>query len=95
MIVRHVTGKELQEYVGDRLARPIGWGRWGFAYQQAGLGHTPGGGGIAARATDMLRFGYLLLHEGRWAGRPIVPAWYVRHATTASPYNPHAPYDVR
>jgi hypothetical protein len=28
--------------------------------------HTPGGGGIAVRPTDMARFEYLLLHERRW-----------------------------
>jgi CubicO group peptidase (beta-lactamase class C family) len=54
-----------------------------------------GGGGIALRSTDMLRFGYLLLREGRWGNRQLVPAEYVRHASRQSPYNPHFPYSLQ
>ena len=57
--------------------------------------HTPGGGGIVLRPTDVLRFGYLLLNNGRWVGKQIVPAWYVQHATRKSPYNPHYPYSLQ
>ncbi len=57
--------------------------------------HTPGGGGIALRATDMLRFGYLLLREGRWNDEQVVPAEYVRLCARRSPYNPHFPYSLQ
>jgi CubicO group peptidase (beta-lactamase class C family) len=96
MALQHVTGQALNEYVDDRLSRPLGWGRWGFGYRGAGqLTRMSGGAGIALRATDMLRFGYLLLREGRWDGRQIVPAEYVRHASRRSPYNPHYPYSLQ
>lgn len=96
MIVRHVSGMELQTYLEMRLAQPLGWGRWGYGYRHAGeVTHTPGGGGIALRATDMLRFGYLLLREGRWHDRQVVPAAYVRACGHASSYNPHAPYSLQ
>ncbi len=96
LMLRHVTGKELNEYVDERLATPLGWGRWGFGYRGAGqLTRMSGGGGIALRATDMLRFGYLLLHQGRWHGQQLVPAEYVRHAARRSPYNPHYPYSLQ
>jgi CubicO group peptidase (beta-lactamase class C family) len=98
MIVRHVSGEELDVYLQEHLAEPLGWGRWTFAYRHArkdGMDHTPGGGGIALRPTDMLRFGYLLLHEGRWNGRQIVPPEYVRHCRSQSPYNPHYPYSLQ
>jgi CubicO group peptidase (beta-lactamase class C family) len=94
-IIRHVTSVELQQYLEDRLAKPLGWGRWGFGYRAyREITHTPGGGGIALRGTDMLRFAYLLLHDGRWWGRQIVPADYVCKATTPSPYNPHYAYSL-
>jgi CubicO group peptidase (beta-lactamase class C family) len=95
VIIRHVTGREMEEFVGERIAKPLGWGRWSFAYKTANLGHTPGGGGIAPRATDMLRFGYLLLQKGKWNGKQIVPADYVRHCSRASIYNPHYPYSLQ
>ena len=37
----------------------------------------------------MLRWGYMLLHDGRWGDRQIAPAEYVREATRTSRYNPH------
>jgi CubicO group peptidase (beta-lactamase class C family) len=96
MVVRHVSGMELEAYIRERLAKPLGWGPFTYGYKNAReVTHTPGGGGIAVRATDMLRFGYLLLREGQWAGKEIVPAEYVHHCGRASPYNPHAPYSLQ
>jgi len=96
IMLRHVTGMELQAYVEQRLAKPLGWGRWGYGYKNVpDVTHTPGGGGIALRATDMLRFGYLLLREGRWNDEQLVPAEYVRLCARQSPYNPHYPYSLQ
>jgi CubicO group peptidase (beta-lactamase class C family) len=96
MIVRHVSGMELEAYVRERLARPMGWGPFTYAYKNArDVAHTPGGGGIAVRATDMARFGYLLLREGQWNGKEVVPAEFVHHCGRASPYNPHSPYSLQ
>lgn len=96
MVLRHVTGMELRQYVDTHLARPMGWGTWGYAYRNVrNVAHTPGGGGIAVRATDMLRFGYLLLREGRWNDAQLVPAGYVRGSARQSPYNPHYPYSLQ
>lgn len=93
MIVRHVSGMELEEYVRTRIATSIGWGRFSYAYkQEAKVTHTPGGGGIAVRPMDMARFGYLLLHEGRWKDRQVVPAEYVWACGRESVYDPHYPF---
>ena len=94
-MIRHVTGRELQDYLGERIAQPLGWGRWGFGYSRPEVDHTPGGGGIALRPTDMLRFAYLLLREGKWNGQQIVPRDYVRHCGRRSPYNPHSQYSLQ
>lgn len=96
MIVRRVSGMELEEYLRRHVAEPLAWGRWGYGYKYAkDVTHTPGGGGIALRATDMLRFGYMLLHEGRWGDRQLVPAEYIGHCRRQSPYNPHYPYSLQ
>jgi CubicO group peptidase (beta-lactamase class C family) len=95
IILRHLTGMELQDFLEQNVALPLGWGRWGFAYRRTEVTHTPGGGGIAIRSTDMLRFAYLLLREGSWAGRQIVPASYVRLCGRRSPYNPHYPFSFQ
>lgn len=96
IMLRHVTGMELEDYIRGHLAEQLGWGRWGFGYKNATrLTHTPGGGGIALRSTDMLRFCYMLLHEGRWRSKQVVPKEYVAHASNESPYNPHFPYSLQ
>lgn len=95
ILLRYISGMELEDYVREKLAEPMGWGRWGWGYKQEIRDHTPGGGGIAIRPTDMLRFGYLLLNEGAWDGRQLVPADYVRKASTPSPYNPHYDFSLQ
>jgi len=96
IILRHITGMELEEYIKTHLAQPLMWGRWGFGYKNSPrVDHTPGGGGIALRSTDMLRFCYLLLHKGKWNEKQFVPEEYIQKATTASPYNPHYPYSMQ
>jgi CubicO group peptidase (beta-lactamase class C family) len=96
IMLRHITRMELEEYVQQHLAKPLGWGRWSYGYKYASMvKHTPGGGGIALRSTDMLRFCYLLLHKGNWNGKQVVPEDFVRTAPTASKYNPHFPYSLQ
>ena len=95
-MLRHVTGQELQTFVNQNLAQPLGWDRWGYGYRQSkAVTHTPGGGGIFLRPSDMLRFGYLLLREGHWRERQIVPVDYIRHCAKRSPYNIHYPYSLQ
>jgi CubicO group peptidase (beta-lactamase class C family) len=96
MIVRKVAGMELEDYLRARVAEPTGWGRFTFAYKQnPEVTHSPGGGGIAVRPTDVVRFGYLLLREGRWNDRQLVPADYVHQCGHKSDYNPHYPYSLQ
>jgi len=96
IMVRHLSGMELEDYLRSRLAIPMGWSRWGFGYRNQPLvDHTPGGGGIALRGTDMLRFGWLLLNKGRWEDRQLIPETYVENATRATIYNPHFPYSFQ
>ena len=69
VILRRLAGMEMEEYIRQKLAARLGFGDWGYAMQQANgkkLEHTPGGGGVALRATDALRFAYLLLRNGYW-----------------------------
>lgn len=94
MVVRHVAGMELQEFVHRRLAEPLGFGQWGWGYRRPELTHTPGGGGIALRPTDMLRFAYMMLRDGQWGNRQLVPAEFVRACGGPSKDNPHYPLSL-
>lgn len=93
IVLRNVTGMEMQQYIQEKLAAPMGFGVWGYALHRNGatLPHTPGGGSIALRATDAVRFPYMLLHGGKWGNSQLVPADYVALCGKPSPYNPHSP----
>jgi CubicO group peptidase (beta-lactamase class C family) len=97
IVLRRVVGMELQEFLDRKLAKPMGWGRWGYATHRQGrdLPHTPGEGGIALHSTDVLRFGYLLLKKGRWGNQQLVPREYVELLSRPSPFNPHSPFSLQ
>lgn len=114
MVIHKVTGMLMQDYIDEKLAKPMQWGPWGYPPPGAGRGgrgganaaappmpatavprETPGGGGIAVRSTDMIRFAYLLLHNGRWGKQQLIPADYLALASKPSPYNPHSPFSLQ
>src|SRR5262245_812748 len=41
MVLRRVTGMELQEYINERLAQPMGWRPWGYWLHRGGLTMPP------------------------------------------------------
>jgi CubicO group peptidase (beta-lactamase class C family) len=96
IVLRHLTGMELEQYIDIKLAKPMGFGSWGYALHRNGmtLPHTPGGGSIALRATDAMRFAYMILHQGRWKDQQLAPAEYLALCGRPSPYNPHSPFSL-
>lgn len=97
LVLRHVTGMELQDYINERLAKPMGWGAWGYCLHRKDftMAHANGAGSIAVHATDALRFAYCLLHHGKWSDRQLVPADYIAKCNQPSPYNPHTPFSLQ
>ena len=55
-------------------------------------GGTRWGGGVWINSWDMARFGYLWLRGGKWGGRQIIPADYVKAALTRSEHGPDYGY---
>ena len=96
MVLRRVAGMDLAEYIGERLGKPMGWGAWSYCLHRGDftLPHANGAGSIAVHATDALRFGYCLLHQGKWRDKQLVPAAYVALCGKPSPYNPHCPFSL-
>ena len=99
MIIRRVTGTEMEDYLRKKFTTLLGFGEWGYAMYRPKLKsgidadgrmfHTPGGGSIAVHSTDMLRFGYVLLHGGKWENKQEVPADFVKMCGQSVKYNPH------
>ena len=86
-IFRQVTGLEPGTYLRQAMLTPIGVGRVDYRLA-AGMGdyRWATAGNALTGARDFARIGYLLLHEGNWAGRRIFPAAWIRRFTTVAEY---------
>src|SRR3954466_10067322 len=96
IVLRHVTGRELKDYINEHLAKPMGWGAWDYCLHRGNftMPHANGAGSTAIHATDALRFGYCLLQKGKWRDQQLAPADYVEKCGKPSPYNPHSPFSL-
>lgn len=88
MLVRAVYRKPLTTVLEERLWHPLGAGSGFWNVDEAGGDGTP----IAfcclnARLRDFARLGQLYLQGGRWRGERLLPAAWVKRATT--PGRPH------
>ena len=97
IVLRRVTGMELQDYIDQRLAKPMGWGAWGYCLHRGDfhMPHANGAGSTALHATDALRFGYCLLRNGKWKDQQLVPPDYLELCRKSLPYNPHTPFSLQ
>lgn len=79
-IVQKQTGKPLLEYLKPRLFDPLGieGPLWNTNFQGISLG----GYGLRVRTEDIARFGQFYLQEGTWNGRPLLPASWIRDASS-------------
>lgn len=82
-LVRVVSGKNLSEYMEEKLWRPLGAEADGFwVLDQEGAGGVECAlGGFNARVRDYGRFGLLMAYDGLWNGERLLPEGWVSEAT--------------
>jgi CubicO group peptidase (beta-lactamase class C family) len=88
-IVEKATGRDLLSFAREVLFDPLGVGT--VYWERASGGHYHTGGGLDMTPRDMVRLGYLMLHNGRWDGQQILSAGWVARSTTAH-YPAYEPY---
>ena len=76
------TGMDIEEYAHAHLFGPLGIDRYYWKRSPTGLADT--GGGLYLAARDLTKIGYLVLKNGVWDGKAIVPADWIRESTTPS-----------
>jgi CubicO group peptidase (beta-lactamase class C family) len=72
-LMKRATGQPLAEMLSERIWSQLGCEQDGYLTVDS-IGVPMGGGGLNASLRDMARFGELMLREGDWNGRQLVPA---------------------
>lgn len=88
-VIAAVAGQPSLAFATEALLEPLGVEN--LNYQPEGVdprGNVRIGGSIELSVRDMARLGQLWLNGGRWDGRQLVDAAYVREAVTPSALNP-------
>jgi CubicO group peptidase (beta-lactamase class C family) len=87
LIFANITGQEMHNYLGARIFDPIGIeeASWDVIGGSGSIGpHTNAHIGLHISARELARFGYLLLHQGVWQGKQLIPGWWLDLATHSS-----------
>jgi CubicO group peptidase (beta-lactamase class C family) len=79
-IVQKVTGQTLEQYMRPRFFEPLGIEN--FHWDQCPHGISTGGNGLSCETEALLKLGLLHFQKGSWDGGEILPAWWVKRATT-------------
>jgi formylglycine-generating enzyme required for sulfatase activity len=79
-IVSAASGKPLDAYLQEKLFDPMGI--QGVDWDRDPAGNPMAYGGLSMAPRDLARIGQLMLDSGRWKGRQLVPADWVRASTS-------------
>jgi len=79
-IITKITGQTVIDYLTPRLFEPLGI--TGMTWETCPRGINTGGWGLSIPTEGLAKFGQLYLQKGKWDGEPVLPAQWVREATT-------------
>lgn len=74
--IERATRKSLDRYAIEKLWCPLGVTRAEWVTHESGM--VVAASGLRLRPRDLARFGQMMLDDGRFAGREVVPADYAR-----------------
>lgn len=85
-IVERVSHMPLQRFAADVLERPLGIATsvWNRSSEGVGMG----GGGTEYRSRDLAKLGQLIIDAGRWKGKKVLPAEWIRSMTQVAAQTP-------
>jgi CubicO group peptidase (beta-lactamase class C family) len=79
-IIQRATHVAVDRYTEDKILTPLGISRWHWSYSPAHEAMT--GGGLELNSRDLAKIAWMVVSEGRWGGRQIVPASWIGAALT-------------
>ena len=80
-IITRAARIPVDRYIEQTIFVPLAISKWQWPRSPSGEVMT--GGGLRLRSRDLAKIAWMLVNDGRWAGRSVVPADWVRAATTA------------
>ncbi len=79
-IVQHAVAEDVDLYIERRLLDPLGISE--AEWPRSPIGEVMTGGGLRLRSRDLLKLGLLVLDQGRWNGKQLIPADWVERSLT-------------
>lgn len=79
MLVKRLTGQDSLSFLKDKALREIGWSEESYIMAND-FGDPHGGSGLMCTPMDLLLLGNLLIHDGTWKGKQLLPREYVQRA---------------
>ncbi len=79
-ILERVTGHTVDDFFRDFLFDPLGIDTWQWGRSPSGEFMT--GGGLRLRSRDLAKIGLMLLNDGQWNGRQVIPTQWISEATS-------------
>jgi CubicO group peptidase (beta-lactamase class C family) len=88
LVIERATGTPVQTLLSERVWKPIGAADAAFQFDRPG-GHARVMCCMRATPRDWARVGLLLAQDGKWEGRQVLPAGWVKTMATPSARNPN------
>jgi CubicO group peptidase (beta-lactamase class C family) len=85
MILERTTHQTVSHYLQEKIWKPLGMqapGSWSLDSAQDGFEKLESG--INGEAIDFAKFGSLYLNDGKWNGKQVIPAAWIKESTSAS-----------
>ncbi|HWB67445.1 MAG TPA: serine hydrolase [Mycobacteriales bacterium] len=86
-VVQRAVGENLRAYAQRKLFGPIGITAGSYFWLEDRSGTPYGYSNLFLTPRQLARLGLLMQNHGKWRGRRVVPAAYVRKASRATPTN--------
>lgn len=77
-IVRKVSGLHVDEYTAKHIFSPLGITKFNWVRLQAGL--PAAASGLRLRSRDMAKLGLMVMNNGKWKGKNVIPPGLARKA---------------
>ncbi|MEO9819748.1 MAG: serine hydrolase [Paracoccaceae bacterium] len=83
MVIRGATGRDIPSLLSEKIIEPLGVEQAPY-YLTDGVGVAFVLGGLNVTTRDYARFGQMILQDGQWHGKQIVPADWIADSTAPS-----------